>query len=122
VLIVLQQSGLLPIGHAARVRHCCTVTALAVSAESKTLSILWQRTHLPYDALRLLPLTHVAYTGAVCVMCMNSVIVVNQEERRNEWLCRSSVSGSQHRHMGAPTGARAKGRHIFHRCLLYRRA
>jgi hypothetical protein len=23
VLVVLQQSGLLPIGHAARVRHCC---------------------------------------------------------------------------------------------------
>jgi hypothetical protein len=80
VLVVLQQSGLLPIGHAARVRHCCTVTALAVSAESKTLSILWQRTQLPYDALRLLPLTHAAYTGAVCVICMNSVIVVNQEE------------------------------------------
>ena len=106
-------------------RHCCTVTALAVSAESKTLSILWQRTHLPYDALRLLPLTHAAYTGVVCVICMNSVIVVNQEDAQGvamNGFAAVTVSGSRRRHLGAPTGARAKGRRIFHRCLLYRRA
>jgi hypothetical protein len=80
VLVILQQSGLLPIGHAARVRHCCTLTALTVGVGSKTLSILWQRTHLPYDSLRLVPLEHTAYAGAVCVVCMNAVIFVNQEE------------------------------------------
>ena len=80
VLIILQQSGLLPIGHAARVRHCCTVTALAISPESKTLSILWQRTHLPYDSLKLIPFQHTGYAGTVCVICMNSVIILNQEE------------------------------------------
>ena len=80
VLVVLQQTGLLPIGHAAKVRHCCTATALAVNLEPKTLSVLWQRNHLPHDSVRLVPLTHSAFAGAVGVVSLSAVIVVNQEE------------------------------------------
>jgi len=80
VLVVLQQTGLLPIGHAAKVRHCCSITALAVNLEPKTLSVLWQRTHLPHDCVRLVPLLHAAFAGAVAVVSLNAVIVVNQEE------------------------------------------
>lgn len=80
VIAVLQQSGLMHIGHAARVRHCCTLTALAVNVESKTLSVLWQRTHLPHDCIRLLQITNPAYAGAVCVISLSAVVMANQEE------------------------------------------
>lgn len=80
VIAVLQQSGLMHIGHAARVRHCVTLTALAVNVESKTLSVLWQRTHLPHDCIRLLHISNPAYAGCVCVIALSAVIMVNQEE------------------------------------------
>lgn len=78
-IAVLQEAAPLPIGHAAHVLHTCTVTALAVNVASKSASVLWQRSNLPHDSIRLLKLSHPALGGCVAVIAVNALLVVGQD-------------------------------------------
>lgn len=79
VVAVLQEKGLLPIGHAMHVRSTYAVTLLAIDTVLKTAAVIWHRDKLPSDSVRLVPLHHPALAGAVAVVSLNALLVVTQE-------------------------------------------
>jgi hypothetical protein len=55
-IAILQETGVLPIGHASHVRHTCRVTVLAVDRFMHCCTVLWQQAFLPHDSLFFVPL------------------------------------------------------------------
>ena len=79
-MAILQQSGLLPVGHTAKVRNSSTVTVLAIDTLLKSSTILWQKTALPSDSISLLKLSSRVFRGAIAVITLNAVLVINHSE------------------------------------------
>jgi len=79
-LAVLQETGLLPIGHSAAVRNTCTITVFAVDILSKSLEIVWQQSQLPHDSLRLQTLSSNSLKYSLALITMNAILLVNSNE------------------------------------------
>jgi APA family basic amino acid/polyamine antiporter len=79
-LAVLQETGLLPIGHCAAVRNTCTITVFAVDILSKSLEIVWQQSQLPHDSLRLQTLSSNSLKYSLALITMNAILLVNSNE------------------------------------------
>ena len=79
-MAILQQSGLLPVGHTARVRNTSTVTVLAIDTLLKSSTILWQKEALPSDSISLLKLSSRVFKGAIAVITLNALLVINHRE------------------------------------------
>lgn len=81
-LAVLMETGLLPIGHAAKVRYTYSLVLLTVNVHLKNVSILWQHNNLPHDSLRIYPIpsNNNNFKGCVFLVSMNACIVISQFE------------------------------------------
>jgi hypothetical protein len=79
-MAILQQSGLLPVGHTARVNNSSTVTVLAIDTLLKSSTILWQKAALPSDSISLLKLSSRVFRGAIAVITLNALLVINDHE------------------------------------------
>jgi len=75
---ILQQNLLLPIGHAAKVMHSCSLSVLAIDESSKTVAILWTQRNLPHDSLKFIDLRTLILSNGAVVVSKNSLLAVQQ--------------------------------------------
>lgn len=80
-LALLIETGSVPFGHVAKVRHTCTVAVLAVDFQHKSTALLWKRGQMPHDSFKLLPLPLFSSLNlGVFVISMNGVLKVTFSE------------------------------------------
>lgn len=84
-IAVLIESNFLPLGHADKVRHTCSVVVLTIDLINRNSSVLWQQENLPHDAVQLLKInTHScsydAFIGSLLLISMNAIQIVTASE------------------------------------------
>ncbi len=77
-IAILQEENFLPIGHAKAVRNTCSLTAVAVDLNLKSISILWKRSGLPHDCLSLIGLPVRGLSHCVGIISQNAFLVIGE--------------------------------------------
>ena len=80
-IAVLQESELLPLGHAKARLHTCTVSALTIDIDKSSATLLWQQQNLPHDSVRLLmlPSSPSCCRDSVLLVTMNALLIVSNQ-------------------------------------------
>lgn len=78
---VLQEPNPLPLGHSAKVQCTCLINVLAVDANTGSCVVLWRKSELPHDSLRVLPIANSGtFLGRVLLVTCNAICVISQEK------------------------------------------
>lgn len=77
-IAILQQENLLPIGHAAKVLHTCSLTVLAIDPGCQSVAVLWTQRNLPHDSKQFVDLGVNLLHEGIVVVCKNSILIVHQ--------------------------------------------
>lgn len=88
---ILRESLLVPNGHTGKVRNSCVISLLAIDMLSKSSCLLWEKSNLPHDSLRIFPCglfspskeissfsSHL--NSSLLVISQNALILVNSLE------------------------------------------
>ena len=78
-LVILQEQPV-PIGHIARTKHTCSLTAITIDVLSKSCAVLWQQTKLPHNCFKIIPFIETkSLLSSIAVISLNSIILAAKD-------------------------------------------
>ncbi len=78
-LVILQEQPV-PIGHIARTKYTCTITAITIDILSKSCAVLWQQTKLPHDCFKIVPFVETkSLLSSIAVISLNSILIIAKD-------------------------------------------